>query len=125
MAAGLAHGGREASTPRVGDVARRAVATCRPGETIEAVRKRAREGGWEASVVVDDERVVLGVVSTEDAAVGEPATLTEDVMDPAPITFRPNLGVEELPDYARQPPTGPVLVTTLDGVLVGLLARSS
>ena len=123
LAAGLPREGREASTPRVGDVARRDVATCRPGETIEAARKRAREGGWKVSVVLNDERVVLGVASTE-AAIEEPATPVEDVMDPAPITFRPNLRVDELPDYARRAQAGPVLVTTLDGALVGLLARS-
>lgn len=45
-------------------------------------------------------------------------------MDPAPVTFRPNVAVDALPDYVGKPHTGPTLVTTLDGVLVGILAPS-
>jgi len=41
-------------------------------------------------------------------------------MDPAPVTFRPNVGVDELADSVRKSQAAPVLVTTLDGVLIGL-----
>jgi len=54
LGAGLPREGRESTRPRVGDVAGRNVATCRLGEPVNAVRERAREGGWTASVVVDD-----------------------------------------------------------------------
>jgi len=104
-------------------VARRDVATCRLGEPVNVVRERARQGRWTASVVVDDQGVVLGLVDIGSADGAATATV-EEVMDPAPVTFRPNVGVDELPDYVRKPRAAPVLVTTLDGVLIGLLETS-
>src|SRR5713101_6814204 len=70
FAAGLPREGTEAGTPRVADVARRDVATCR----------------------VDEQRVVLGLVRAEALGV-DPETPVEDVMQPSPVTFRPNLGL--------------------------------
>ncbi len=120
LGAGLPGEGRESTRPRVGDVARRDVATCHLGERVNAVSKRARESGWTASVVVDDQRVVLGLVDTGSVDGAAIATV-EEVMDPAPVTFRPNVDVDELADSVRKPRAAAVLVTTLDGVLIGLL----
>jgi len=46
FAAGLPREGTEAHTPRVADVARRDVPTCRLDERVGAVHDRVREGGW-------------------------------------------------------------------------------
>ena len=54
---------------------------------------------------------------------GDATATTEELMDPAPVTFRPNVGVDELADSRRKPRAAPVLVTTQDGVLIGLLEK--
>lgn len=120
FAAGLPREGKEAHTPRVADVARRDVPTCRIEERIGAVRDRLREGGWDVCVVVDEQHVVLGLVHAEVLGV-DPGTPVEEVMQPSPVTFRPNLGVGQMPDYLKKQQTPHALVTTSDGVLLGLL----
>ena len=120
FAAGLPREGKEAHTPRVADVARRDVPTCRIDEQVGAVRDRVRGDGWDVCVVVDEQRVVLGLVRVEALGV-DPDTPVETVMQPSPVTFRPNLGVGEMPDYLTEPRTPLALVTTSDGVLIGLL----
>jgi hypothetical protein len=56
LAAGLPTEGRNASRPRAGEVARRDAPTCRLDESIGEVRERVRAAGWNACVVVNDER---------------------------------------------------------------------
>jgi Mg/Co/Ni transporter MgtE len=120
FAAGLPREGREAHTPRVADIARRDVRTCRLDERVGTVRDRVREGGWDVCVVVNEQHVVLGLVRADALGV-DPATPVEAVMQPSPVTFRPNLAAGQMPDYLKKLRTPRALVTTSDGVLVGLL----
>jgi CBS domain-containing protein len=120
FAAGLPREGREAYTPRVADIARRDVPTCRIDERVDAVHDRMREGAWDVCVVVDDQRVVLGLVHAETFGV-DPGTPVEQVMQSGPVTFRPNLRAGQAPDYLKTQRTPRALVTTSDGVLIGLL----
>jgi Mg/Co/Ni transporter MgtE len=120
FAAGFAREGKEADSPRVADVARRDVPTCRIDERAGAVRDRVRSGNWDVCVVVSEERVVLGLVRAE-VLVAEPSAPVEQVMESGPVTFRPNLPVGQMPDYLKKQRTPRVLVTTSDGILVGLL----
>ncbi|PYM86700.1 MAG: hypothetical protein DME09_01915 [Candidatus Rokuibacteriota bacterium] len=84
------------------------------------VQARMRADQWELAVVLDTERVVLGVVNAEAPRVG-PATLVEHVIQPGPVTFRPNLRMGEVPEYFKKQGSRHALVTTSDGVLIGLL----
>jgi len=105
FAAGLPREGRDAHVPRVADVARRDVQTCRPDERVGDARDRVGRDGGEPLIVVDADRVVLGLVNS-DALAGDPAIPVEEVMDSAPVTFRPNVRAGEMPDYlneARKP----------------------
>jgi Mg/Co/Ni transporter MgtE len=120
FAAGLPRQGREADVPRVADVAERDVQTCRLDERVSDVRDRVGRDGGEPVIVVDPDRVVLGLVNA-DALARDPTTPVEEVMDPAPVTFRPNLRTGEMPDYIKTQRIGRALVTTSDGVLIGLL----
>lgn len=119
FAAGLPREGTEAHIPRVADVALRDVATCRLDERAADVHDRMRAGEWEVAVVLDAERVVLGVVDAEVPS-ADPATV-EQVMEPAPVTFRPHLRIGEMPEYFKKQGIRQALVTTSDGVLIGLL----
>ena|SRR2546425_464797 len=120
FAAGLPREGRDAHTPRVADVAKRDVATCRLDERVGDVRDRVRADERDPFIVVDADRVVLGVINP-DALTADPATPIEQVMDPGPVTFRPNLRVGEMPDYFKKQGIQSALVTTSDGVLIGIV----
>ena len=120
FAAGRAREGTEARTPRVADIAQRDVPTCGVDERVGAVRDRVRERGWDVCVVVDDGRVVLGLVHTAMRDV-DADTPVDQVMQSSPITFRPNVRAGQLPEYLAAQRTSVATVTTSDGVLVGLL----
>jgi CBS domain-containing protein len=120
FAAGLPREGKEAHTPRVVDGVRRDVPTCRIDERVGAVRDRVREGGWDVCVVVGEQHIVLGLVRAEALGV-DPDTPVEQVMQPGPATFRPNLEAGQMPDYLKKQRMPRALVTTSEGVLIGLL----
>ena len=73
-------------------------------------------------MVVNDERVVLGLLRAEELRRGQDESI-ERVMRPGPSTFRPHVPIEELAHHMihHDLPASPV--TTSDGRLVGLLRR--
>lgn len=104
------------------DIAQRDVPTCRLGETVGALRKRmpSMPGDGDLCVVVNGQMVVLGVV--EAAALGgDPTALVDQIMQAAPPTLRPDLDAEQMPAYLHEKQLAWALVTTSDGVLLGLL----
>jgi Mg/Co/Ni transporter MgtE len=122
LAAGLPTEGGNAELPRAGDVARPDVPTCRLEESIGQVRERVRAAGWDACVVVNDQRVVLGLLRAGELEGGQDEPV-EQMMRPGPSTFRPHVLIEELAHFMihHELPSSPV--TTSDGRLVGLLRR--
>ena len=122
LAAGLPSEGTNAMRARAGDIARRDVPTCRLEEPIRAVRERTAAAGWDACVVVNDERVVLGLLRAAELRQGHEEPV-ERVMRPGPSTFRPHVSVDEIAKFlvAHDLPNSPI--TTSDGRLVGLLRR--
>jgi CBS domain-containing protein len=122
FASGLPREGEFAAVPRVGDAARRDAPTCGLDERVGEVRERVRAAGWTSCVVVNQERVVLGLVRTRGLD-GDPTVPVEAVMHAAPRTYRPNVLFERPLDYMREHRLDSVLVTTSDGVLVGALRR--
>jgi CBS domain-containing protein len=126
FAAGLPREGEMAAVPRIGDVADRHVPTCGPAERVGEVRRRLQQANQDVCVVLSKRRVVLGRVRARDLE-GNPGAAVEDVMDPGPVTYRPDTLLAELVDHLQQLPKGKanrILVTTSDGELVGLLRRA-
>lgn len=123
FAAGLPREGAEAHVARVADIAERDIPTCGVRECVGDLQERVRAAGRDVCVVVDAERIVLGIVDAE-ALGGDPATVVESIMKPDPVTFRPHLRTGEIPDYVRERRVRHVLVTTSDGVLIGLLPEA-
>lgn len=123
MAAGLPTEGTNATRPRAGTVARTDVPTASLSERVGDVRGRVRAAGWEAAVVTDTQRVVLGLLGAQELE--KDADLTaEDAMRPAPSTFRPYVPIKEVADFLVKHDFAGSPVTTSDGKLVGMLMRS-
>jgi len=66
LAAGLATEGSNARQPRAGDVARGDVPTRGLDERLGEVAGRVRAAEWDACVVVNNQRVVLGLLRAEE-----------------------------------------------------------
>lgn len=123
MAAGLPTEGDNATRPRAGTVARKDVPVCELSERLGTVRDRVHEAGWDAVVVVDEQRVVLGLLRAPELAKDEELSI-EQAMRPAPSTFRPYVAIKEMADYMTKHNLESSPITTLDGKLVGLLYRA-
>lgn len=87
---------------------------------MEEVRRRVSAVGWDACVVVNEERVVLGLLRAEELAKGSDERV-QQVMRPGPSTFRPHVPIDELAHYMIHHDLVSSPVTTSDGRLVGLL----
>jgi CBS domain-containing protein len=120
--AGLPIEGTNTQRPRLVDVVRRDVPTCSLGERLGDVHDRALAAGWDACVVVSQERVVLGLLRAKELR-ADPDLPVERVMRPGPSTYRPFVSVEEMRGImmGRNMESSPV--TTSDGRLVGLVRR--
>jgi Mg/Co/Ni transporter MgtE len=96
------------------------VATCALDETLGAVRERGTKAG--VCVVVNSERVVLGLLRAQELA-GADDTPASDAMQPGPSTFRPNVAIAEMADYMKKHDLETAPITSSDGRLVGVLFR--
>jgi CBS domain-containing protein len=122
MAAGLATEGTNAAQPRAGDVSRKDVPTAGLTERLGDVRDRARAAGWDAVVVVNDERVVLGLLRAKELD-KDPNLRVEQAMRPGPSTYRPYVAIKEMAEKMSKHMLENSPITTYDGRLVGLLYR--
>ena len=108
----------------IGDVADAEVPTCGLTERIGGVRSRVRAAGSETCVVVNSERVVLGLLRKSELD-GDPEVTAEAVMRPGPKTFRPSVTLQELLKSMRDNNIQTnSLVTTLEGRLLGVISRA-
>lgn len=114
---GLPIEGHRADRPQLGDLARADVPTCRPDETIAAVRRRV--GDWGVCPVVDQDDVLLGLLHAE-ALAKEGHRLVAELMHEAPVTYRPTVPVERAAELVRDNPEPLVIVSNADGVMVGI-----
>jgi CBS domain-containing protein len=124
FAAGLPSEGKLAGRSKAGDLARRDVPTCGLAERVGEVRERARAAGWDVCVVVNDRRIVLGVLRGK-AWERDPRIPAEQAMRSGPSTFRPNVPLEEIVGYLREHEMASAWITTSDGRLVGLMPREA
>jgi predicted transcriptional regulator len=122
MAAGLPTEGTNAERPRAADVARKDVVTCRLDDRVGEVSERAAAGSLEAAVVVNEERVVLGLLRKKELA-GSPEWPIERAMRPGPSTFRPHVAIAQMAALMVEHNLDSSPITTSDGKLVGLLMK--
>jgi CBS domain-containing protein len=120
MAAGLPTQGEASGRPTAATVARRDVPTCRLEESLRDVRERVRAAGWDACVVVNEARIVMGLLRVEELGRKEDLT-AESAMRPGPSTFRPHVPIAEMVEFMATHDLPNVPVTTSEGELIGLL----
>ena len=123
MASGLPTEGKNAEKPRAGDLARKNAPTAALDERLGDVKKRVEEGGFDAVVVVNEQRVVLGLLRSKELA-NDGALTMEKAMRPGPSTFRPYVSAKEMADFMTSHQLECSPITTSDGKLVGLLYQS-
>src|SRR3954469_13472798 len=119
---GLPTEGPDAATPRAGDVADRDAPTCTLCERLGNVRDRLRVAGQSSCIVVNDQRVVLGRLRGESLD-GDPEQAAEVVMEAGPTTVRPSEPLDALIERMQKRKVESIVVSTADGVLVGVLRR--
>ncbi len=122
IAAGLPTEGEAAGRPTAATVARRDVPTCRLEESLRDVRERARAAGWDACVVVNEARIVMGLLRADQLG-REGDLAVESAMRPGPSTFRPHIAIAEMAEFMAQRDLPNAPVTTSEGELIGLLVR--
>lgn len=122
MAAGLPFEGTAASRPCAGDLAHADVPTCTMADSIGSVADRVRAAGFESCLVVNDERVVLGLLREAQLQAGR-AEMVGKIMQPGPSTYRPYVDIEEMAEDLAGDDLPDAPITTSNGRLVGLLLR--
>jgi CBS domain-containing protein len=122
LAMGLPTEGPEATTPRAGDVADRDAPTCTLHDRLGDVHDRLRAAGETNCIVINDQRVVLGRVRDE-ALNGDGEQPVEAVMEAGPTTVRTSEPLEALIGRMQKRRVESIVVSTADGVLVGVLHR--
>jgi CBS domain-containing protein len=123
MAAGLPTEGTNAKLPRAGSTARKDVPTCGLKDRLGDVRDRVRGQGWDSVVVVNEERVVLGLLRSAELD-KDADLLIERAMRPGPSTFRPYVSLHEMAHFMVEHKLENAPITTSDGRLVGLLLQT-
>jgi CBS domain-containing protein len=122
LAAGLPVEGDGSGRPTAATVAHRNVPTCQLGESLPEVRERVRAAGWDVCVVVNEERIVLGLLRAKELA-REDALTAEAAMRPGPSTFRPHVPIDEMAAFMISHELASAPVTTGEGELIGVLLR--
>jgi len=111
---------RRDAQPRIEQVARKDAPTCRVQDRLGHLRAKLPEG-WDICVVLNPDRIVLGLVELSDTF--DESKSIEEVMRPAPLTFRPGRSIADTCEYLKSKNVSVALVTTSVGEFVGVLRR--
>jgi CBS domain-containing protein len=123
LAAGLPTEGENSTRPRAGDASRKDVVVCGLKDRLGDVRDRATEVDWDVAVVIDENRLVLGLLRAKQLEM-DPNLLVEQAMRPGPSTFRTYVPIKEMADYLVEHELDSAPITTSDGKLVGVLFKA-
>ena len=122
LAHGLAAEGEQASAPTAGRFAHDDVVTCRVDDRACEVRERIGASQYGFGLVTSKGGVVLGRLR-RSALDCDPAMRVEDVMEPGPSTVRPHTPAAKLAKRLAARNLKSAIVTTPDGVLLGVVRR--
>ena len=114
---GLPSEGKLAGELRIGAITHRDTATCRMSQRIGEIH-----AADELCVVINEAGVIVGDLRGK-ALHRDPNALVEQVMDPGPSTYRPNISVKEMAHHLLDSDAKRVLVSDPDGHLIGWISR--
>jgi len=121
LAAGFPTEGSEANKPMLKNILKKDVLTCAPKDRLGVVKNR-RPNPTDICVVVNDRRMVLGLIKGA-AWDQDPLKMASEVMELAPRTFRPSRDPDETMKDMKKSDLEYALVTTSDGELLGYIQR--
>jgi CBS domain-containing protein len=122
LAAGFPTEGENSRCPRAGEASRKDAVVCGLKDRLGDVRDRAAQSGLEVAVVVDAQRIVLGLLRSKQMEMDRDL-LVEQAMRPGPSTFRPYVSTKEMADFMVEHSLDSAPITTSDGALVGVLLK--
>jgi Mg/Co/Ni transporter MgtE len=122
MARGLPTEGEKANERRAAEVSRDDVVTASMADRIGAVKSRVDASPYGFSLVTDGDRILLGCLR-RDALAGDPQRAVEEVMEAAPSTVRADTRLDDLRKRLDRRGLKTALVSTPDGVLLGVVRR--
>lgn len=122
VAAGLPAEGKLAELATVGELVREGLPTCDLADRVGDIQARVEASGWNVCVVVNPHRIVLGILRRR-ALQGDPQATGEQVMEPGPSTYRPNVPAGQLVEQRRKADLHTALVTTSEGEPIGMAFR--
>jgi rhodanese-related sulfurtransferase/CBS domain-containing protein len=123
LARGLPREGEKAGETRAADLLRDDVVRCRPEDPIDRVRSEIESSPYGFALVLDEDEIVLGRLrrsALEDTA----ARTVEDAMEAGPSTIRADTSLEKLRKRLEGGGLNFAIVTTPDGVLMGIVCRA-
>jgi CBS domain-containing protein len=123
LAAGLPSEGENSTRPRAADASRKDMVVCGLQDRLGDVSGRATAAGWEVAVVIDEARIVLGLLRSKQLEM-DPNLRVEQVMRSGPSTFRPYVSIKEMADHMVEHELDSAPITTSDGKLMGVLLKS-
>jgi rhodanese-related sulfurtransferase/CBS domain-containing protein len=121
LAEGLPGAGLLSDDERAKAFVRADVPRVKPDATIADIVGMV--GDWEVVVVVDADEVVLGSVRSDARSLPQDVAVTA-VMQSGPPTVRPSIPIRELAKSMDENGESRILVTKLDGTLLGLVRRA-
>jgi Mg/Co/Ni transporter MgtE len=125
LARGLRTEGEHADRPRVSALARDDVVTCALDTPVRRLGDEIDTSPYGFTLVVAPDGTLLGRLRRSRLAGVDPQTPAEDVMDSGPSTVRADTGVDELRERLDRRGLKTALVSTPEGKLIGVVARSS
>ena len=123
LARGLPREGEKAGERRAVDALRNDVARCAPGDSVEEARRRIDASPFGFGLVVDENGVLLGRLRRSALEQSDGSTV-EQLMEVGPSTVRADVRAEELRERLEKRELRCAIVTTPDGVLLGVVRRS-
>ena len=96
--------------------------TCALSDTVGEVRERILASPYGFGFVVSETGCVLGRMRRSELDC-EPALSAEEVMEPGPSTVRADMDPAELRERLEKRDLRSAVVTTPDGVLIGVVLR--
>jgi rhodanese-related sulfurtransferase len=123
LARGLPREGDKAGERRAADALRDDFVRCGLGDSAEEVRARIESSPYGFALVVSEDQVVLGRLRRSALEDTEGATV-EQLMEPGPSTVRADQPVDALRKRMEERGTKASVVTSPDGVLLGIVRRA-